>query len=256
MELGLAGKNVVITGGTRGIGRAIAEGFVAEGANVALCARNEEQLNEAVERLGSHGAKVLGAALDVADHAALRAWIEESARQLGGIDILVANPSAFGVGASAEDWQAGYAVDLMGTVHSVEAALPFLETSASGSGDGAILMISSAIAAETDMESAYGAYKAGLIHYAKGAARRLAAKAIRVNTISPGTIFVENGFWDNAKQHMPELYQQFHDRNPMGRMGRPEEVANAALFLCSPAASFVTGSNLVVDGAWTSRVNY
>lgn len=256
MELGLTGKRVVITGGTRGIGRAIAAAFVNEGASVALCARNAAQVEESIATLANQGADVYGAALDIGDHAALRQWIGDAAQQLGGIDIVIANPSAFALGAGTEAWQAGYRVDLMGTVTTLDAALPHIERAASERGGAAMLLLSSAIAAETDVESAYGAYKAGLIHYTKGLARRLAPQGIRVNALSPGTIYVEDGFWGNARRQMPELYNHFFARNPMGRMGRPEEVANAALFLCSPAASFVTGSNLVVDGGWTGRVNY
>lgn len=256
MELGLAGKRVVITGGTRGIGRAIAEAFSNEGASVALCARNEEQVKHTVAALTHKGISVHGQALDISDHTALRQWINNAAHQLGGIDIVIANPSAFGVGASGDDWKAGYAVDLMGTVTMIEAAMPYLETSSVNNGSASILILSSAAVAETDMESAYGAYKAALIHYAKGLARRLAPQGLRVNTISPGTIYVEDGFWGNAKRHMPELYGHYLARNPMGRMGHPEEIANTAVFLCSTAASFITGSNLVVDGGWTGRVNY
>ena len=256
MELGMRGKRVLITGGTRGIGRAIAESFVHEGADVALCARNEAQVNAAVAALGSGGGNVYGQAVDISDHEALRRWINHAAGQLGGIDIVIANPSAFGVGVADTDWSSGYAVDLMGTVTTIAAALPYVESSARSGGDTAILIMSSAVVAETDMESAYGVYKVGLIHYAKGLARRLAPQGIRVNTISPGTIYVEGGFWGNAKTHMPELYDHYFASNPMGRMGRPEEIASAALFLCSSAASFVTGSNLVVDGGWTGRVNY
>lgn len=256
MELGLAGKRVVITGGTRGIGAAMVAAFVNEGASVALCARNAAQVKERIATLGHKGGAVHGAALDIGDHAALRQWIGAAAQQLGGIDIVIANPSAFALGASAEAWQAGYSVDLMGTVTTIDAALPHVERAAAEHGGAAVLLLSSAIAAETDVESAYGAYKAGLIHYTKGLARRLAPQGVRVNSISPGTIYVEDGFWGNARRQMPELYDHFFARNPMGRMGRPEEVANAALFLCSPAASFVTGSNLVVDGGWTGRVNY
>ncbi len=256
MELGMKGKKVLITGGTRGIGRAIADSFVNEGADVALCARNEAQVEEAVAALGSGGGSVYGQALDISDHEALRLWVSRAAEQLGGIDIVIANPSAFGFGVAEADWSTGYAVDLMGTVTTIAAALPYVEISAKNGGDAAILIMSSAVVAETDMESAYGVYKAGLIHYAKGLARRLALQGIRVNTISPGTIYVADGFWGNAQTHMPELYEHYFSRNPMGRMGRPEEIASAALFLCSSAASFVTGSNLVVDGGWTGRVNY
>lgn len=256
MELDLRGKKVLITGGTRGIGRATAIAFANEGANIALCARNSQQVKTTVAQLNSLGISAYGGAVDVSDGARLQTWVEQAAQQLGGIDIAVACPSAFGVGVTMDDWQAGYAVDLMGSVKTIEAAMPHLEQAAADSGDAAILIMASAAIAETDMESAYAAYKAGLVHYAKGLARRLAPQGIRVNTLSPGTIYVDDGFWGNTKRHMPELYDHFHARNPMGRMGEPSEVAQPALFLCSPAASFITGSNLVVDGGWTSRVNY
>ncbi len=256
MDLGLKGKRVLITGGTRGIGRAIAQAVANEGASVAFCARNAQHVDEAITAFRKHGHTVFGAAVDIADQDALKAWVEHAAQELGGLDMVVANPSAFGVGASAQDWQSGYEVDLMGTVRTVEAATPQLEKSAAQSRDAAILIISSVLVAEADTESAYGAYKAALVHYAKGAARRLASKMIRVNTLSPGTIYFEDGFWGNAKRHMPEVYKAYLERNPLGRMGNGEEVAKVAAFLCSPAASFVTGSNIIVDGGLTNRVNY
>jgi 3-oxoacyl-[acyl-carrier protein] reductase len=144
----------------------------------------------------------------------------------------------------------------MGTVRAVEAAIPFLETAAATKGDAAIVILSSAAVAEADYESAYGAMKAALIHFSKGVARRLAPKGVRTNVISPGTIYVPDGFWANAQQHMPELYEMFLKRNPMGRMGCPKEIAKVAAFLASPLASFTTGANIVVDGAFTSRVQY
>lgn len=256
MELNLNGKKVLVTGGTRGIGKAVTEFMASEGANIALCARNEQKVNEQVQLLRNMGVDAFGSAIDIADHVQLRTWIDRAAEQLGGIDIVVANPSAFGIGASAEEWQSGFAVDLLGTVQTIEGALPHLQKSASTNGDAAVLLLSSALVAEADVESAYGAYKAALVHYTKGAARRLAPEGIRVNAISPGTIYVDDGFWGNAKRHMPDIYQNFYNRNPMGRMGGPDEVAKAVAFLCSPAASFITGDNLYVDGGFTSRVNY
>lgn len=256
MELGLKGKRVVVTGGTRGIGRAIVDALAGEGARVALCARNAQNVEASLAALRKQGSAAWGETLDIADHMALKAWVDRAAEKLGGIDIVVANPSAFGVGATEADWQGGYAVDLMGSVHTLEAAMPHLEAAAATSGDAAALIISSALVAEADNESAYGAYKAALVHYAKGASRRLAAKKVRINSISPGTIYFEDGFWGNAKRHMPAVYDTFLQRNPMGRMGTGEEVAAVAAFLCSPAASFITGANIMVDGGFTSRVNY
>lgn len=256
MELGLKGKRVVITGGTRGIGRAIADALAGEGASVALCARNAQQVEETLAHFRQRGATAFGDALDIADHGALQAWIGRAAEKLGGMDIVIANPSSFGIGATEADWQAGYAVDLMGSVHTVEAAMPHLESAAATFGDAAALIITSALVAEAETESAYGAYKAALVHYAKGASRRLAPKKVRVNAISPGTIYFEDGFWGNARRHMPAIYDAFLKRNPMGRMGTGEEVAGIAAFLCSPAASFITGANIMVDGGFTSRVNY
>lgn len=256
MELGLTGKRVLVTGGTRGIGLAIVRSIAREGGRVAMCARNAQQVAETAAALQQQGLAVTGSAVDVADRDALIAWVGQAAATLGGIDVVVANPSSFGIGVSEHDWQSGYAVDLMGTVHLIEAAQPHLEQAAVVSGDAAILVISSVAIAEADAESAYGAYKAALVYHAKGAARRLAPKKIRVNAVSPGTIYSEDGFWGNVKRHMPEMYEEYFKRNPLGRMGTPQEVANAAAYLCSPAASFVTGANLIVDGGITSRVNY
>ncbi len=256
MELGLKGKRVLVTGGTRGIGLAIVRTIAQEGGRIVLCARNAQQVAETVAAFQQQGLAVSGSTVDITDQTALNEWIAQAAGEMGGIDAVIANPSSLGMGVSEQDWQSGYALDLMGTVHTIAAAQPYLEQAALASGDAAILIISSAAIAEADTESAYGAYKAALVYHAKGAARRLAPKHIRVNTISPGTIYADDGFWGNVKRHMPELYEGYLKRNPLGRMGTPQEVANAAAFLCSPAASFVTGANLIVDGGFTSRVNY
>lgn len=256
MDFGLKGKKAVITGGTRGIGRAIAESLAAAGVDIAICARHAEPVDAATAALRAMGVHAFGATLDVAEGPALKSWIAEAGTALGGIDILIANPSAFGIGNSEADWKNSFDVDLMGTVRAVEAAEPFLLKAAAEKGDAAIVILSSAAVAETDYESAYGSIKAALAYYAKGVARRLAPQGIRTNVISPGTIYVPDGFWANAQQHMPELYETFLKRNPMGRMGCPKEIARVATFLASPLASFTTGANVVVDGAFTSRVQF
>lgn len=256
MELSLKGKKAVITGGTRGIGRAIAETLAKAGVDVAICARNADQVIEATRVLTQAGVRAIGEAVDIGDGAALRAWIVQAAERLQGIDILVCNPSAFGIGNAEEDWRQGYEVDLMGTVRAVDAATPFLEQAAAEKGDASVIVLGSVLATEADSESAYGAMKAAAVHFTKGAARRLALKRVRANAISPGTVYVKDGFWAKAERDLPEIYAQYFSRNPMKRMAVPEEVASVAAFLASPAASFITGANIVVDGAFTSRVNF
>jgi len=252
----LRGKVALVTGATKGIGRAIAETLATEGADVAICARNRGHVDEAVAALRGKGVTAMGGAVDVADGAALKAWITKTGHVLGGIDILVSNATAFGVANEENDWNGSIDVDLMGAVRSVEAAMPFLEQAAAARTDATIVIIASISAAERDYESAYGAAKAALIHFAKGVARRQAGKRIRANVVSPGTIYFKNGFWNLAEQHMPDQYQLYFNRNPMGRMGTPQEVADAVVFLASPVSSFTTGINLVVDGALTARVNF
>jgi 3-oxoacyl-[acyl-carrier protein] reductase len=256
MDLGLKGKKVLVTGATRGIGRAIAETFAHEGADVAICARHQEQVNETVEALKHKGVQVIGGTLDVADGPALKAWIAEVGQALGGIDILVSNPSAFARQNTEQDWESSFQIDLMGAVRSVEAAKPFLEQAAQDSGDAAIVIIASAFAAEVHLAPPYGALKSALIHFVKGIARQEASKHIRVNAVSPGTVYFKGGIWNSIEEHMPDRFKEFMQRNPTGRMATPQEIANAAVFLASPASAFTTGINMLVDGAYTVRVNF
>ena len=256
MDLGLKGKKALVTGATRGIGRAIAETLADEGADVAICARHEEQVRETVEALQQKGVHAIGGTVDIADRATLKAWIAEAGQALGGIDILVSNPSAFAPQNTEQDWESSFQIDLMGAVVAVETARPFLEQAAERSGDAAIVIIASAFAAEVHMAPAYGAMKASLIHFAKSIARQEAPRHIRANAISPGTVYFKGGIWNTIEQHMPELFQVVQQGNPMGRMATPQDIANAAVFLASPVSSFTSGINLVVDGAFTVRVNF
>lgn len=251
MDLDLKGKRAVITGGSKGIGRAVARCFAAEGAHVAICARNAVELTATVTDLKALGVNAYGSALDVANGDALSAWIGESAAKLGGIDALVCNVSALAVGNSADTWEKSFRTDMMHTVNAVEAAMPFLELSNSGS----IVLISSVSGFEVDFAAgSYGAIKAALIHYAKGLSRQLVAKGIRVNCVSPGNTYFDGGIWQNIEKNVPDLFASTLQVNPTGKFGTPEEVANGVVFLCSSVASRISGTNLVIDGALTVAV--
>ncbi len=251
MDLGLKGMRAVVTGGTKGIGRAIVETLAAEGAAVAFCARTKEDVAATQAELEGNGGRVLGQSLDIGDPQALKDWVGAAASGLGGIDIVVANVSALAIGSDEESWRRGFEIDLMGCVRLVEAAMPHLETSKAAS----IVGISSVSGREIDFAAGpYGAFKAALIHYVQGLANQLAGKGIRANTVSPGNTYFEGGVWNRIKDGNPELYRTALALNPTGRMGTPQEMANAVAFLASPAASFITGSNLVVDGALTRGV--
>jgi 3-oxoacyl-[acyl-carrier protein] reductase len=258
MDLGLKGKKALVTGATRGIGRAIAETLADEGADVAICARHQQQVNETVEVLKRKGVHAVGGTVDVADGPALKAWIADAGQTLGGIDILVSNPSAIAGQNTEKDWESSFKVDLMGAVRSVEAAKPFLQKAASEKGDAAIVIIASVSAIETyDWgPSPYGAVKAALINFAKGLARQEAPRHIRANVVSPGTVYFKGGFWNTIEQNEPDLFNDYMRRNPTGRMATPQEIARAVVFLASPVSSFTTGIDFIVDGALTARVNF
>jgi 3-oxoacyl-[acyl-carrier protein] reductase len=251
MDLGLKGLRAVVTGGTRGIGRAIAETLAREGTDVAICARKSDGLDEAVRTLRKHGVRASAQALDVSDKLALERWVTAVGQEWGGVDIVVANVSALAIGPDEENWRKSFETDLMGAVRLVNAAMSYLERSKAA----AIVTISSVSGREIDFAAGpYGTFKAALVHYTQGLAYQLAGKNIRANTVSPGNTFFEGGVWDQIKSGNPELYKTALGLNPTGRMGTPQEMANAVVFLASPAASFITGTNLVVDGALTRGV--
>ncbi|MFI4964366.1 MAG: SDR family NAD(P)-dependent oxidoreductase [Caulobacterales bacterium] len=256
MDLQLKGKVALVTGGTRGIGRFIAEAFADEGADVAICARNAEQVAETVKALEGRGVKAWGDVVDIADGPALQAFVRKAAETLGGLDVLVSNASALVQGNAEADWQAMFEIDMLGAVRTWEAAKPLLTAAAGKSGDAAFVIISSVSAVNSDSPSSYGAIKAALIHFAKGVARQNAANKVRCNVVSPGTVFFEGGVWGNVKANMPDFFDQMIKRNPTGRMATPEEIAAATVFLASPRSAFTTGINMIVDGAITQRANY
>jgi 3-oxoacyl-[acyl-carrier protein] reductase len=252
MDLGLKGLNVLVTGGTKGIGRRAADIFAAEGANVSICARNAAEVTETVVSLKKQGVTAFGQAIDVGDKAALEGWVNDSAKALGGIDIVVANVSALAAAEDTEEsWKAEFEIDMMHTVRTVNASLPHLEQSKWPS----IVIVSSVSGREIDFTTpAYGAFKAALIHYAHGLAHKLAPKMIRVNSVSPGNVYFKDGIWNYIEQNMPDLFKQALALNPTGRMATAEEIGRGIVFLASPASSFTMGTNLVIDGALTKGV--
>lgn len=256
MDLGLKGKTAVITGATRGIGRAIADLFADEGANVAICARKADEVEATVAALKAKGVQAFGQVVDIADGAALKAFIAKAGETLGGVHIAVSNASALVQGADEAAWRGMFDIDILGAVNVWEAARPFLEKAGADTGDACFLITSSISAAEATAPSAYGAMKAAQIHYAKGIARENAPKHVRCNVVSPGTVFFEGGVWGNVKAGMPGFFDQMIKRNPTGRMATPEEIAAATVFLASPRSAFTTGINMVVDGAISSRANF
>jgi 3-oxoacyl-[acyl-carrier protein] reductase len=252
MDLQLNGARVLVTGGTRGIGRAVVEAFVDEGATVEFCARDATEIEVTEKALAERsGGRATGVRLDVADGPALTSWVEAAAGRLGGLDVVVANVSALAVPDTEENWRLSFEVDLMHTVRLSKAALPHLEAS----GRGAIVALSSVTGREADFASGpYGTMKTAIVGYISGLAFQLAGRGVRANVVSPGNTFFEGGIWDGIQQGNPELFAGSLALNPTGRMGLPEEMAKAVVFLSSPVSSFTTGTNLVVDGALTRGI--
>ena len=206
-----------------------------------FCARTAADIDAANTALASDfpNAKAVGTAVDIADQAALTNWITSSADANGGIiDVLVANVSALAAGQdSAENWRRTFEIDLLGLHTMTSTALPYLTASATAKRHPNIITISSVSGRDIDFTapSPYGPVKAAVIHYTASLATKLAPQGIRANTVSPGNIYIEDGVWGDIERGMPELFASQMGKNPMGRMGRAEEVADAvSCFSLSP----------------------
>lgn len=244
MDLDLEGKGVVVTGASKGIGRSIALAFAAEGANLALCARGEDALQKTAEEIRARGVRVFAEPCDVADAGALDSFLDAARKALGGLEVLVNNASGFGLSDDDAGWRAGFSVDLMASVRATWKVVPWLAEA----GGGAVIHISSTSGLEAGSPPAYAAVKAGLISHAKTLAIQLAPKGIRVNCVAPGSIEFPGGMWETIHRVNEPMYDAIRKTIPFGRLGTPEEVAAAVVFLASKPASWITGVTLAVDG--------
>ncbi|MEA1786149.1 SDR family oxidoreductase [Arenibacter sp. GZD96] len=244
MDLQLKGKNAIITGGSKGIGRSIALNLAEEGANVAICARGEDALKKTEKELLDKGVKVIASTCDVGNSEELHAFLNHVKDQFGTVDILVNNVSALSLGDDFNDWETSINVDLLGSVNATRKVIPWMLEAGSGN----ILFISSGSGLEAGSPPAYAAVKAAIISYSKTMAIQLAPKNIRVNTIAPGSVEFPDGLWELTKTQNPPLYDWALSSIPSGRLGTPDEIGKVATFIVSPCASWVVGTCLAVDG--------
>ena len=252
MDLGLKGKKAIITGGSKGIGLASAHALADEGADIAICSRNIDDVNAALEALKGKGVNAIGGAVDVADGDALKTWIASAIGDLGGLDILVPQVSAGGGNPSEDGWAANFQTDIMGTVRSVEASLEALRES-----NGSIVIISTTTAIEQGPGSGpYGAVKAGLLNYSNHIAQTEGPNGVRSNVICPGPIYIEGGPWNYIKDNMEDFYNATLKGIPLGKYGSGEDIAKTVAFLASPASGHTTGTNVVIDGGFTKGVQF
>jgi NAD(P)-dependent dehydrogenase (short-subunit alcohol dehydrogenase family) len=251
MDLGLRGKKAIVTGATKGIARGVVELLLAEGADVAFCARTADEVAEAVAQLKKPGSNVFGEALSVRDGEALRGWLERSVAALGGCDIFIPAVSGGGGMDSEKNWVRNFEIDMLHTVRGCEALMPHLQKSGSGS----VVIIASTNAVETfAAPMAYNAIKAGLVTYAKQLSQFVGKHAVRVNAVSPGPIYFEGGAWEMIKGTQAKFYDWAIEQIPGGKMGTVEEIARVIVFIASPAASLITGANIIADNGFTKRV--
>lgn len=255
MFLDLSGKRAIVTGGSRGIGRAIVDLLLGEGAEVATCARTCAAIDALLQNKRREGATIHGQAVDVTDSEAFRDFLDASVETLGGLDIFIGNVTTRVASSGLARWDEAYEVDFMQHVRAVEQLTPALCESDSGA-VVLIASIASVMAAIMPQEREYGVMKSALIAYTAQVAHRLAASGVRCNSVSPGPVVFPGGFWEQVAQQNPELYRRAAELPALKRHGTPQEVAAAVVFLASPRAAYITGSNLRIDGGALKHTNF
>jgi 3-oxoacyl-[acyl-carrier protein] reductase len=257
MDLELKGRKAIVTGATHGIGLCIAQQLADEGVNVAICARTAANVERTVRELKQKGVQAIGDAVDVTQREPYINWIKSAAERLGGLDIFVSNTTGTPGHPGEKGWEAGFQADILAAVRGSETALPFLKQSRSG----AIVFIASisgvmSKALKAPGILAYGSCKAALIAYGAQLSKEVAKDGIRVNMVSPGPIYFKDGPWDFIKQRAPAAYEDALEHCVIGRLGKPEDIASAVVFLASPKSGFTVGQNLHVDGGYMEHIAF
>jgi len=249
MELDLTGKVAMVTGASRGIGKAIALGLAKEGCQLSVCARGRGDLEDTTRELRANGVEALGSALDITNESAARWWFEETQKRLGGIDVLVNNVGGSRPGgnlsASNDDWRQGFSLNFFSALKLCQLVIPSMRERKRG----CVINITSIYGREWGGPMTYNAAKAAMISLSKQMAREYAPHGIRVNSVAPGSILFPGGSWERRQRENPEDIAGFIKHElPAGRFGTPEEVANVVVFLASNRASWITGACINVDG--------
>ena len=257
MDLQLKGRRAIVTGASKGIGLCIAQTLAGEGVDLAICARTAVDVETAAVGLRTKGVRAFGDSVDVADSKAYVAWLDSAVERLGGLDIFVHNVTASPSTPGIPGWDLAYHTDILGAVHGVETVTKHLRKSPAA----AIVFIASISGVMSKVlpapgAYAYGASKAALIAYGAQVSKDLAKEGIRVNMVSPGPILFAGGPWDRVKARAPAMLESAKQSCVIGRLGEPQDIANAVAFLASPVSGFTVGQNLHVDGGFMQHVAF